>query len=258
MSLDRSDLRLGLFHCPVVPLTAKSVAVCLPGLVFGNPTVAIPRLAVLRGPGLDAFSNRVEAHVLGRLKGQFEREGVTIRTNLDYSNSEKGEIDLVVYERATRKLLVAQVKAFISPDTVEEVIRANIALDKGIAQTAAAKRWIGTVAAEQVLRRLRIDEDAVPRIEYAVIGNGFAGSDYLDIPNDVSVVNGHYLLLARFRGGSIFEVIEQYQERLSQELRRLPGDVTYETLTVGPVRIEVPARRVSVALGGPSFKAIRR
>jgi hypothetical protein len=256
---DRSDLRLSLFHCPVVPLTAKSVAISLPGLIFGNPTVAIPRLAVLRGPGLDAFSNRVEAHVLAQLKSQFEREGVSVQTNIHYANGEeKGEIDLVVYDRRIRRLLIGQAKAFISPDTVEEVIRANIALDNGLRQIAAAKRWVATLPAEQVLRRLHIEDDAVPRVEYAVMGNGFAGSDYLEIPDDVPIVNGRYLLLKRFRDGSIFDAIARYQDRLSEELHRLGDEVTYGTVEVGPVRMEVPARIVSVALGGASFRAMRR
>jgi hypothetical protein len=256
---DRSDLRLSLFHCPVVPLTAKSVAISLPGLIFGNPAVAIPRLAVLRGPGLDAFSNQVEAYVLAKLRSQFEREGVTVRTNIHYSDGdERGEIDLVVYDRPAGRVLVGQVKAFISPDTVEEVIRANIALDKGLAQVAAAKRWIATLPPGQVLRGLNIEGEAVPRVEYAVIGNGFAGSDYLEIPDDVPVVNGRYLLLKQFRGGSIFDAIARYQERLAKELHRLENAVTYGTIKVGPVTMEVPARTVSVALGGAPFRAMRR
>jgi len=259
LMFDRSDLRLSLFHCPVVPLTAKSVAISLPGLIFGNPTVAIPRLAVLRGPGLDAFSNRVEAYVLARLKSQFEREGVTVKTNIHYSiGDERGEIDLVVYDRLAGRVLIGQVKAFIPPDTVEEVIRANIALDKGLGQVAAAKRWIATLPAGQVLRRLNIEHDAVPTVEYVVIGNGFAGSDYLEIPDDVPVVNGAYLLLKRFRGGSIFDAIARYRERLAEELRRLGDAVTYGTIEVGSVRMELPTRRVSVALGGAPFKAMRR
>jgi hypothetical protein len=231
----------------------------MPGLILGNPTVTIPRLAVHRGPGLDAFSNEVESYLLARLKKQFGREGVIVRTNVQYSHGdERGEIDLVVYDRPAGRVLIGEVKGFIPPDTVEEVIRANIALDRGLEQAAAAKRWIATLPAGRVLRELTIEDDAGPRIEYVVIGNGFAGSDYLEIPDDVPIVNGRYLLLKRFAGASIFDAIALYRERLAEEVRRLGDVATFGTIEVGPVKMEVPARTVSVSLGGGPFRAMRR
>jgi len=91
-----------------------------------------------------------------------------------------------------------------------------------------------------------------------VIGNGFSGSDYLQIPDDVPVVNGRYLLLKRFRGGSMFDAIARYRERLAEELYRLGNSVTYGAIEVGLLRMEVATRTVSVALGGTPFRAMRR
>lgn len=242
------DSRLTLFHCPIVQLTTKSVALCLPGLVFGNPSAAIPRLTALRGPGLGAFSKRVEADLLERLKTQFGGATVTIQINVSYTHGDdRGDLDLIAYEQRTNDLLVAQVKAFITPDTVEEIVRANQELEEGLGQIARARNWISGLGPKDFRERLRIPiVGTAPRIRYAVIGNGFAGSDYLPIGPDVPVVDARFLLLPRFRGGSVVGTIEAYQRRLEIAIREVGDLERYRGLVLGPIRVEVPARQIVV------------
>jgi hypothetical protein len=248
ITFDPDDSRLTLFHCPVVQLTTKSAALCLAGLIFGNPSATIPRLTVLRGPGLGAFSKRVEADLLERIKKQFGSAKVTIQTNVSYTHGDdRGDLDVVAYEQRTNDLLIAQVKAFITPDTVEEIIRANERLEEGLGQIARARNWISGFGPKDFGERLRIPIVGAPRrIQYAVVGNGFAGSDYLPIGPDVPVVDARFLLLSRFRGGSVVETIQAYEGRLGTTMREVGHLEDYRELVLGPVRVEVPARQIVV------------
>jgi len=138
----QSRLPLNLFLCPLVPLTQSSFVVVAPGFIMGNPLVSAVRLAVHRGSGLDAYAQNLAAHFQGSLKKQFQAPGVTIQTNIPYSNQDdRGDIDFVLYESASNRLLLAEIKGFIFPDTVEEVFRANEALEKGLEQAERVRRW---------------------------------------------------------------------------------------------------------------------
>jgi hypothetical protein len=247
IKFDRTDLRLSLFHCPLVPLTQSSAAVIVPGLVFGRPSAVIPRLAVLRGPGLDSYSESVEDHLLEKLRAQFKKQDVTIKTKFPYSFSgEQGDLDLVIHEGTNNRVLIAEVKAFIRPDTVEEVIRANQKLEEGLNQIKRAKKWLTTLNPSKIGEALQIPGIAsTAKIHFDVIGNGFAGSDYLPIPDGVKVVNAHYLLLPRFKGGWILDAIDAFQGRLETAM----GGVNAQdrlALQFGKLRLELPGRRIAV------------
>jgi len=156
-------------------------------------------------------------------------------------------VDVVAWERRTNDLLIAQVKAFITPDTVEDVIRANEKLEEGLGQIARARRWISEFEPRDFEEKLRMPFTRAPRrVQYAVIGNGFAGSDYLPIEPDVPVVDARFLLLPRFRGGSIIESIGTYGDRLATVMRDVGRLEEYRELSLGPIRVEIPAREIVI------------
>ncbi len=80
-----------------------------------------------------------------------------------------------------------------------------------------------------------------PGVRFAVIGNGFSGSDYLEIPPNTTVVDAQYLLLSKFRGRSIFELIDFYESRISEESERAEKTLTFEAIHLGDLTFEIPA-----------------
>ncbi len=239
---------LTLFHCPLVPVTTTSVLAVSPGFIFGNPTACIPRLAVHRGPGLNAYAKAVEAHFLEKLRSHFHIDRVTINTNLPYSwQDDCGDIDFVLYEPTSNRLLVAMVKAFIIPDTVEEIVRANQALEEGIRQAERARRWLENLPFTSWANTLNIALCSTPpRVQFTVIGNGFAGSDYLPIPQDIAVVDGHYLLLSRFARKSIFDAVDAYQKRLAEESTQAVDDLSFNSVKLADITIEFPSWSIAI------------
>lgn len=234
---------LTLFHCPVVPLTQSSMMLIAPGFISGNPGVCIRRLVVHRGDGLDAYSTDIEKALLDRLEKQFGGKETVIRRRVRYSHSDdEGDIDLVVYESSENRLLIAMVKAFIPPDTVEEVVRANDRLEDGLQQLERARAWLGTLSDSELSRSLRVPSfPARPVMRFTVLGNGFSGSDYLEIPQDVAVVDVQYVLLPKFGGESVFSAIDCYLERLSLEISRAAAGLRMRAIELGDVKIEYPA-----------------
>lgn len=245
LTFDPGDNALTLFHCPVVGLTTSSLAILPAALVFANPNAIVPRLAVRRGPGLNPYANAIEADLLQRLVDHFAREGVTMRTRHGYVfEALPGDIDVVVYEAATRSLLLAEVKAFVLPDTVEEVVRANLALEDALGQIQRIRRWAESLTPAALAVILGLPPGTIPeRIVYAVIANGFVGSDYLPIPPDVTVADAHYLLLPRFTGRSVFEAFGAHEARLARAMDTA-REARYRVIRAGPVEVEIRAQEI--------------
>lgn len=234
---------LSLFHCPLIPVTQSSLFVVPPAFAFGNPVICIPRLAVHRGRGLNAFTKDMELYFLNKLRNHFKGNGITINTSVPYSGpNDKGDIDLVVYESLNNRLLIAQIKAFIPPDSVEEIIRANQALREGVQQINRVQQLLNNIDVNSWAGILRVPQFSTrPLVQFAVIGNGFAGSDYLPVPRTVVVVDATYLLLSRFKGTSLFDAVGEYQERLSEETTKASEQLNYNTLKLTDITIEVPS-----------------
>lgn len=234
---------LSLFHCPLVPVTTSSVAVVLQGFIFGNPNTCIQRLAVHRGQGLDHFANENSKYFLERLKAHYDTNDVTIRTNRHYTGSKSsGDIDLIVFETKTKRLLIVEVKGFVHPDSTEEVIRANEKLQEGIEQIGLIKEWLEKLDRSSWGSRLGLS--SLPSqidVEFAVIGNGFAGSDYLCIPDGISVVDAEYLLIPKFKQKSIFDTLHEYQRRLSEEIIKADRDRQFSQVELAGITFELPS-----------------
>lgn len=203
---------------------------------------------VHRGPGLNACTKEVEAYLLGKLKSHFHADAVTISTNVQYSGRhDHGDIDLMIHEPTSNRLLIAMVKAFIFPDTVEEIVRANQALGEGIQQVERVRRWLDSLSLASWAAALKVTLRSVPpKVRFAVIGNSFAGSDYLPIPQDIAVVDGRYLLLSRFAGMSIFDAIDEHQKRLSEESARAFEDLSFNSVSLADITIELPSWSISI------------
>ncbi len=243
LTFDRTDHALGLFHCPLVPVTAGSFLVVPPGLFFGNPLACVPRLAVRRAGGLGAYGKTLEAWLLGNLREQFTTREATVETLVSYSSkNDRGDIDLVVYEVSTNRLLIAMLKAFVLPDSVEEVMHANREIEKGLRQIERARHWLDVLPFDQWKSRLRMPLiETPPAVRYAVIGNGFIGSDWLEIPDWVTLVDARYLLLPRFRGASIAAALDAYTARLKEHEGNAVAQSRISRFHLGDVKVEVPS-----------------
>jgi hypothetical protein len=242
ITFSADDSAVTLFHCPVISLTHSSLAIVPSALLLGNPSAIVPRLSIRRGLGIDGFSNVVEAHLLGSLQKQFESPLVDVRTRIEYNHAgEPGDIDFVAYEKPTNRLVVGQVKAFIQPDSVEEVHRANESLAEALDQLERARRWLASIPSNRLLHTLGIESENVPeQIELTAIGNGFTGSDFLAIPADVTIVGADWLLLPRFRHSLPGAAVRLFRERFQQIMDGSPLDGMRARLALGDVQIEVP------------------
>ena len=238
---------LTLFHCPLVPVTGSSYVVMVSALLMSRVTTCINRLAIHRGAGYDSFSKQIEEYYLALIKQHYARDVVLVETNVHYTSENIGrDIDVVVYEYKAKRLLIGMLKAFIEPDAVEEVVRANEQLAYGIDQAVEARKWLTTIPAERRSGLLRLPSGlSCETIEYAVLGNGFAGSDYLPLDPTISVVDVKYLLRPKLRGGSIFEGIAQYNAQIATMTLQAVSRAQMTSLTLGDVTFEFPAYTLS-------------
>jgi hypothetical protein len=238
---------LTLFHCPLVPVTGSSYLVMASAMLMSRVTTCINRLAIHRGTGYDSFSKQIEEYYLGLVKRHYARDGVLVETGVPYTFGGVGrDIDIVVYDCGSRRLLIGMLKAFVSPDTVEEVIRANEQLAYGILQAREARAWLTSISPEHRSALLRLPSGLVCQtIECAVLGNDFAGSDYLPLEPDIPVVDVRHLLRPRFRGGSIFEAIGLYEAQIAETTASEADRSQVVAVTLGEVRFEFPAYRPS-------------
>ena len=238
---------LTLFHCPLVPVTGSSYIVIVAGMLMSRVTTCINRIAIHRGVGYDAFSKQIEEYYLDLIKQHYAREGVFVETNVPYTfEGIRRDIDVVVYERESRRLLVGMLKAFVYPDSVEEVIRANEQLAYGIEQATEARRWLTTIPPERRGDLLNLPSGlSCETTEYAVFGNGFAGSDYLPLDPLILLVDVQYALRLTFRARSIFEAISQYNAQITAMTLPTTSRAQMTSLTLGDVRFEFPAYTLS-------------
>ena len=97
------------------------------------------RLAIHRGAGYDSINKQIEEYYFCLIKQHYEHEAVLVETNVPYTFEGIGrDIDVMVCERGSKRLLIGMLRAFINPDTVEQVVRANEQLPYGIEQAAEA------------------------------------------------------------------------------------------------------------------------
>ena len=144
ISFDRKGTGvLTLFHCLLVLVTGSSYVVMVSAMLMSRITTCINRLAIHGGAGYGSISKQIEEYYLGLIKQHYAREGVLVETNVPYTFQGVGrDIDIVVHESKSRRLLIGMLKAFVSPDSVEEVIRTNEQLADGIEQ--APRRGLGS------------------------------------------------------------------------------------------------------------------
>jgi hypothetical protein len=235
--------QLMLFHCPVIPLT-QSVVQIVPWAVFGaNITTTAMRLAAVRGPGLGSVSNNLEAFFLGCLQQHFAAGGNVIRFRREYSSAQdRGDIDFIVYEPSSNILTLVQAKMFINPDTVPEVFDANQDLEEAISQLDRVRSWFEAAQHSQrkaILDLPQLREDT--RVFFAVLANGFVGSDFLVYPPDILFCDIRYLLRPEFQGASFYEALHSFTNRLVDLKSSVRRTVNVETRRVGEVEITFPA-----------------
>ncbi len=201
-----------------------------------------------KGSGLGPYSVALEKALLARLEDQFRTEGMSIRSRLPYTHGDdRGDIDFLAFEERSNRLLIGMLKGYIFPDTVVDVMGANEALRSGIRQAERAREWLNSLPYGSWKDVLRMPLGSTkPEVRLTILGNGFVGSDLLDIPGDISMVDVRYLLLPRWKEQSVFDAIDAYENRLSQHETTARVELTINTLEVGDVKIDVPSWSVTV------------
>ncbi len=238
-----SPPQLTLFHCPVVPLTQFDVQIVTPAVFGANISTTVMRLAVYRGGGLSKVSKSLETFFLGRLEQQFSLGQTLVRLGRQYSTAQdRGDIDIVVYEPLSKVLTLAQAKTFIYPDSVPEVFDANEDIENAISQVGRTFTWFSTAHHNErkaVLDLPELSEDS--KVSFAVLANGFVGSDFLTHSQDILFGDIRYLMRPEFKGASFHEALRSFSSRLSElklSLKRMIGE---ETIQVGNVEVTCPA-----------------
>jgi len=226
---------LSPFHCPVLALGKTSRLVMVPCLVWANPRVAIPRLAVHRGLGFDDFSARMETYLANLLKEHYTSDVASCWSCVPYKNGpDEGDIDLALLDRQDGTLFLAQLKAFVPPDSVSEVLSANEKLQEGVEQAVRVREWLTSDGGNGLRQRLGISQDmSALRVIHAVVGNGFAGSDYLHVPRDIVMLSVDFLLQPEYLGGCLRRAIDDYEQRIREAMSGYVGDAQYDSVDFG-------------------------
>lgn len=234
---------LTLFHCPVVPLTRSDIQIVPPAIFGANISTTVLRLAARRGPELGAVSKRLEAFFLGRLQQHFSVGRNVIRIGRKYScGQDQGDIDFVAYEPSSKVLTLAQAKTFIYPDSVSEVFAANEDIEEAISQLNRTRTWFNATGHEErkaVLGLPELTNDT--KVLFAVLANGFVGSEFLHPPDDVLLGDIRFLLRPEFRGASLQASLQSFAVRVADLRSCIEPMVGKETIRIGEVEIVCPA-----------------
>ena len=71
------------------------------------------------------------------------------------------------------------------------------------------------------------------RVIHAVVGNGFAGSDYLRVPRDIVMLSSDFLLQPEYRGGCVRRAIDDYEQRIREAMLGYVADAQYDSVDFG-------------------------
>jgi hypothetical protein len=131
---------------------------------------------------------------------------------------------------------------FIYPDSVPEVFDANQDIENAISQINRSRDWFNAAGHEKhkaVLDLPHLKEDV--KVLFAVLANGFVGSDFLNHPPDVLSGDIRYLLRPEFRGASFQASLRSFVDRLAYLKSKVKRTVRNETIRTGEVEITFPA-----------------
>lgn len=240
--------RLTLFHCPLIPLDDSTFMILPPALFAANLNTVILRLGVLRSRDPDSFAKAYVAHLLDKLAAHFRQPDVEPRLNVSYNDAvDSGDIDLVIYESSTNRLLLAQVKAFVQPDSVEEVVRTNEQLVDGFAQAERVRQWY-LRDPEAAIRTLIPGRpiSGCPCVCHALIGNGSVGSDPIRAGKDIATADIRFLLTSSFRGTSCIDAILAYEQELTRRAATFRGTLGRSEFTLADVEFSIPVWEESI------------
>lgn len=238
ITLSSDDSRLSLFHCPVIPLTTADLCIVPPAVFLARLDATVRRLAIAKGPGVDAVSENLTQQFYHRLSEHY-CDGVQFRYTRPHPG---GDIDLVVFESDNNWLTLVEVKAFINPDTVPEVLSANRHLVTAIEQIQAIKEWYESAThsdRRNVLDLSELSEDV--RVEYAILGNGFVGSDFVDFPRECLVSDMRFLLRPQFQRSSFRGALNEFRNELNRHLKNPIIQDEVQEIELAGVKIQFPA-----------------
>jgi hypothetical protein len=246
LTFDRTDRTRTLFHRPLVPLTTNTIAIVAPAILHSDQDGATYGLSADADPGgYSRFTAKRERGFLDDIQTVYQTPSVHVVCRRKYQmGTDEGDLDLVVYDSARGCLFVGMAKTFVPPDTVYDVRDCNTAIQHALDQVERARLWIQQFAdnAGRMFEELGLSvEGPYPTVVYGVLTVGFIGSDFLSIPDDVSVVDLRYLLLRRFRGSSMFDVITEYDGRVGQ-LSRSMAPAREAEIDIGGYRFLVPSQ----------------
>jgi hypothetical protein len=240
----KGKAHIDTFCCPVVRLTELSYVLLVPAHFYSNLRYTIPKLVVHRGPGLDAYSEKMESYVTDGLLQKYQRDNVVCRTRLAYKGpDDQGDIDFVLYDPGVASLVVAQVKAFVPPDSVVDVANANEKLAEGIVQAERVQHWFTTGGADSLFSMLGAKRpDPLGKVVFAVIGNAFEGSDCLSVPEGITLLGSDALLRTARDSISMFDAIEERTRAIQEKAEAQSVRTEYTAVELADWRFELPFR----------------
>jgi len=232
---------LSLFHCPIVQLTTADWVIVHPALKRARLDTIVKRLAIFRGLGLNSVSNYLSRVMYERIRTHY---GGAVIFGFEKRFPGGGDIDIVAYEPNRNCLTLAEVKCFINPDSVVEVMRANRDIVTAVDQIGNTKQWYENASLSErrtILSLPNLSESC--KVNYAILGNGFVGSDFVEFPRHCLVADLRYLLRPCFAGRSFKSALESYTRELERQIIRVSSTMDSREIVLAGVRINLPTYR---------------
>jgi len=224
MQNTKGDGSLTIQHRPFIELSKDYVFLSYPALLIGDPETILPRLYIKTDDNNEElFSENAEEFLINRILEHLDFGNLVTRKNVKVSDGEgEFEIDIICYYEELNTVIISEVKAFIKPDTVMEVWAANERISEGIGQIKRRKAWFETLGIEEIKKLMEVDSITVkPEPKFVLLTNSFCGSDYLEIPDDISIVNIEYILMQKYKGCGLETCIKEFEDQFEKEYQKI-------------------------------------
>jgi hypothetical protein len=217
---------------PLIPLREDLYAV-MPNLVSStsierNFTVLINRLPSKRNI-YSRLVNKKERLMRSRIQSQLGSRGLRFYSGRYRSDTTLPDLDLVVISDSDKKVLLIELKWFIEPAEVREVIEKSEEIRRGIEQLLIIKKAFSQNP--NGLHEL-LDIDASYEVQYAVVSDNSIGTEQVQHPEIPVVQLGH--LIRYFTATKrMSEVITWLSERKYLPIENQHYEVVSLTETIG-------------------------
>lgn len=197
------------------------------------------------------FSSTKESIALGTLEPEISKQGVTVCRNVPISQDGRQitDVDLLLYDKRDRFILVTQHKWLIEPDTANESKACDGELQKGIDQARLAKKFLSDF---DRLRQFLPDlpPEGFSAIEGLVVCRGLEPTGFLR-ETDVPVVTERWFRENLASSGSLGKLFTHAKDRPDRRELARGWKAESHGVEIGGYHLLIPAMVTTAEEGKP-------